>query len=241
MDDRLKPEFLDELREIAADAAGPMLICGDFNQIYQAADKNNNRLNLRLMRRFRRALDDIAVDELFLHGRLYTWSNERRRPTMERIDRAFANMLWLEQFTNHHLKSLSSDYSDHAPLLLQLNTEPWATPRFRFEAFWVKVDGFDDFVRQAWDCDLTGVDDCRALDFKLRRTAQALKSWSMRNVGSVRLQLFMAREIIGQLDVAQETRTLSNDGVLLRDELKRHSLGLASLARTIARHRSRIC
>lgn len=75
VDDRLKPEFLDELREIAADAAGPMLICGDFNQIYQPADKNNNRLNLRLMRRFRRALDDIAVDELFLHGRLYTWSN----------------------------------------------------------------------------------------------------------------------------------------------------------------------
>lgn len=81
---------------------------------------------------------------------------------MERIDRAFANMLWLEQFTNHRLKSLSSDCSDLAPLLLQLNTEPWATPRFRFEAFWVKLDGFDDIVRQAWDCDLTGVDACRA-------------------------------------------------------------------------------
>jgi hypothetical protein len=27
--------------------------------------------------------------ELHLHGRLYTWSNEREDPTLERIDRAF--------------------------------------------------------------------------------------------------------------------------------------------------------
>jgi len=47
------------------------------------------------------------------------------------------------------------------------------------------LDGFDDVVRQAWDYDLVNVDACRALDFKLRRTAKALKSWSMHNVGSV--------------------------------------------------------
>lgn len=50
----------------------------------------------------------------------------------------------------------------------------------------------------------------------------------------------MAREIIAQLDVAQETRQLSDEELSLRDELKGHSLGLASMARTIARHRSRI-
>lgn len=95
MDEGLKLDFLDEIRAISADCVRPLLIRGDFNQIYQAADKNNSKLNLRLMRRFRHALDDIGVDELFLHGRLYTWSNERR-PTMERIDRAFANLQWLE-------------------------------------------------------------------------------------------------------------------------------------------------
>ena len=57
------------------------------------------------MRRFRRALDHMAVDELYLHGRLYTWSNERRRPTLERIDRAFATVQWLDAFPNHHLPS----------------------------------------------------------------------------------------------------------------------------------------
>jgi exonuclease III len=45
----LKLAFLDELREVHAEAMGPLLICGDFNQIYHAIDKNNNRLNLRSM------------------------------------------------------------------------------------------------------------------------------------------------------------------------------------------------
>ena len=75
--------------------------------IYQAADKSNDRLNLRSMRRFRRALDDMQVDELYLHGRLFTWSNQRRRPTLERIDRAFATVQWFEQCADHHLRTLS--------------------------------------------------------------------------------------------------------------------------------------
>ena len=78
------------------------------------------------------------------------------------------------------------------------------------------------------------------VDFKLRAIAKALQSWSMRNVGSVRLQLFMAREIIAQLDAAQDTRLLTDEELSLRKELKMHTLGLASLARTIARQRSRI-
>jgi hypothetical protein len=97
-----------------------------------------------------------------------------------------------------------------------------------------------EVVQQAWSCSLSNIDACRVLDFKLRRTAKALKSWSMKNVGSVRLQLFMAREIIAQLDLAQESRELSDEECELRQELKQKSLGLASLARTIARHRSRI-
>jgi hypothetical protein len=140
----------------------------------------------------------MGIHQLYLHGRLYTWSNERRRPTLERIDRASATVQLLEAFPNHHLRSLSSDCSDHAPRLLRLCTEPWAKPRFHFEAFWVRLEGFEDVIRQACDCPLSNIDACRVLDFKLRRTAKALQSCSMRkrNIGSVRLQLLMDRELI---------------------------------------------
>jgi exonuclease III len=52
--EELKPGFLNELQDVRAHATGPVLICGDFNQIYRAADKNNARLHLRSMRRFQR-------------------------------------------------------------------------------------------------------------------------------------------------------------------------------------------
>lgn len=236
--DELKADFLEELRVARAHAMGPLFLCGDFNQIYLAADKNNDRLCLRAMRRFRRLIDDLQVQEIYLHGRLYTWSSQRERPTLERIDRAFACLQWLEAFPSHHLRCLSSDCSDHSPLLLQLCTQPWAKPRFRFESFWVRLEGYEDAVKKAWDAPLPGADACRLLDFKLRRAAKALQSWSM-NIGSVRSQLFMARELIAQFDKAQESRPLTAAEQADHRNLKFWSLGLASLSRTIARQRSR--
>ena len=74
------------------------------------------------------------------------------------------------------LRCLSTGSSDHAPLLLQLWTVPWAKPRFRFEAFWVRMEDFEQVVAQAWDGNITGVDACRLLHIKLRKTAKALQS-----------------------------------------------------------------
>jgi hypothetical protein len=95
-------------------------------------------------------------------------------------------------------------------------------------------------MEAAWSCTLDNIDACRVLDFKLRRTTKALKRWSMQNIGSVRLELFMVWELIAQLDAAQDHRDLSEPERELRSNLKRRSLGLASLSRTKARQRSRI-
>jgi hypothetical protein len=43
------------------------------------------------MGRFCRFLNDLKLLELHLHGRLFTWSNERTNPTLERIDRVFVS------------------------------------------------------------------------------------------------------------------------------------------------------
>lgn len=65
---------------------------------------------------------------------------------MERIDRVFATVPWLEGHPYHHLHCRSTDCSNHTPLLLVMCTEPWARPWFRFESFWPKVDGLLDVV-----------------------------------------------------------------------------------------------
>lgn len=84
------------------------------------------------------------------------------------------------------------------------------------------------------------MDAFRTLDYKLRNTAIALKRWSAKHVGSVRLQLAIAKEIVYRFDQAQDFRSLAPHEQSLRNKMKIRCLGLASLLRTIMRQRSRI-
>lgn len=117
--DNDKIEFLGELLQFGQACSGPWFLCGDFNMIYRAQDKNNDCLDRRCMRRFRSFLNQARLEEISMVGRMYTWSSERDRPTLELLDRMFATADWFSEFPNHLLKPLSSDCSDHCPLLLQ--------------------------------------------------------------------------------------------------------------------------
>jgi hypothetical protein len=67
-----KITFLEEIKEPWTNIHGECLISGDVNLIYKAEDKNNLRLNRRLMGRFKAALDELELRELPLHGRKFT-------------------------------------------------------------------------------------------------------------------------------------------------------------------------
>ena len=75
---------------------------------------------------------------------------------------------------------------------------------------------------------------------KFKATVRALQSWSQRTVGHISSQLELAREVLHQLEIAEDTRGLSGQEQWLRNKLKPQSLALASLQRTNARSRSRI-
>lgn len=74
-DNQEKIQFLQELRDIRSQCTGPWVVAGDFNLIYKDEDKNNSNLNRAMMGRFRRWINDMAVTELPLHGRKFTWSS----------------------------------------------------------------------------------------------------------------------------------------------------------------------
>lgn len=63
---------------------------------------------------------------------------------------------------------------------------------------------------------------------------------SQKHIGSIRLQLAVAKEVVLKLERAQDRRPLTSDEAQLRRELRYECMGLASLARTIAQQRSRI-
>jgi hypothetical protein len=92
------------------------------------------------------------------------------------------------------------------PLLLLTDNVAKVHKRFHFRAYWPKFPGFLDVVQRAWHCPLINADPCRHLDWLLRNTACALKSWSDRCIGSIRQQLELAKEVVYQLDMAQDRR-----------------------------------
>jgi hypothetical protein len=95
-------------------------------------------------------------------------------------------------------------------------------------------------VSSAWTSVPAGPCPFITLAKKFKATSRGLQSWSDQVVGRVNFQLALSREILHQFEIAQDSRQLSSGELWLKNNLKKHSLALASLQRTIARLRSRI-
>ncbi|WVZ62402.1 hypothetical protein U9M48_012158 [Paspalum notatum var. saurae] len=235
-----KELFLEELAAARDVCSGAWVVVGDFNLILDLADKNNDRINRRQMRLFRHHVGELELQDLLLHGRVFTWSNEREQPTLVRLDRVLVSMEWEELHPNSLLQAFSSDASDHSPLVLQTNFGIMRKPRFHFECFWPKLEGYQDALIGGWRSPRTERNPYHRLDACFWSLIRELQSWSARRVGLIKDQLAAAREIILKLDRAQDFRALSEDELSLRAALKQRVLGLSSLERTMARQRARI-
>jgi hypothetical protein len=95
-------------------------------------------------------------------------------------------------------------------------------------------------AKEAWDKPLLATDAIRRLHIKLARTAKALKKWEKNNTRNIKMQLAIIKEVIWQLDQAQERRNLSQSEYAIRDRLKEIYLGLLAMERVRARQRSRM-
>lgn len=89
-----KMEFLDELKQIEPPPDTPWLLIGDFNLIRFPNEKNNNNFHRSDAESSNNTIDLLALLELPLLDRQFTWSNKRANPTLERIDRVFINLAW---------------------------------------------------------------------------------------------------------------------------------------------------
>jgi hypothetical protein len=80
-----KVNFLRELTERRSLCPGPWLLLGNFNMILDQLDRN-------MMSWFRHFVHEHELKHLYLHGHLFTWSNEREAPTLTRINRTLISV-----------------------------------------------------------------------------------------------------------------------------------------------------
>jgi hypothetical protein len=75
---------------------------------------------------------------------------------------------------------------------------------------------------------------------KMARTTKALSTWAKQLFPLGKLTTIICREIIAQLDNAQESRVLFAEETQLKRLLKSRIMGLTAIERSIARQQSRL-
>jgi hypothetical protein len=92
---------------------------------------------------------------------------------------------------------------------LQVQLEHYRNPSFRFENFWVHVEGFTDLVEQIWSSPVHSALPFKRLNTKLARVAQGIKRLCKEKIGDTRMWLAIIKEVLLHLEVAQEIRALA--------------------------------
>jgi hypothetical protein len=128
------------------------------------------------MLHFREFDSNQELKEIYMHGRLFTWSNERRVPTMSKIDRALILVDWDPAFLDVLLQAISTSISNHALLHLSMNVSHKPKRRFKFELFWLNLEGFNDVIKDGWRCEATIVDPFLRLDACYQNLAAHLQA-----------------------------------------------------------------
>nr|CAD1835780.1 unnamed protein product [Ananas comosus var. bracteatus] len=83
-----KAGFFQELRNSRQFSRSLWVALGDFNVLLSLQDKNGSPSNISDILAFREAISDMGLFDLPLQNKTFTWSNGRRNPTLERLDRA---------------------------------------------------------------------------------------------------------------------------------------------------------
>jgi hypothetical protein len=211
---------MEELKEIAPTDGVLWLLCGDFNMIRFAHEKNNDNFRPWEADAFNDTINDLSLIELPLVDRQFTWSNRRASPTLERIDRAFINLAWDAVLPNSILSSLTRTTSDHVPLKIQISSSIPKSTIYRYEPSWTLQPGFHDVIQSAWSLHHSPSDSAASLVIHLKRTRAASKTWRIRQ-GSKSQRETDCKIVISILDAIKECRVLTRHEFVLREIIVR--------------------
>lgn len=131
-------------------------VIGDFNQILRLShhsEYQSQDIDISGMDDINLALQDDELFEAQAKGLPYTWwNNQEDSPASKKIDHAFINQTWAENFPGSYADFLEPLQSDHAACLFQVPSINFATKRpFKFFQHVVNHHEYQESVNQAWN------------------------------------------------------------------------------------------
>nr|CAD1829772.1 unnamed protein product [Ananas comosus var. bracteatus] len=153
----------------------------------------------RQILRFREVVTELGLIDLPIRNCEFTWSNGRRNPFLERLDRAFISQGWQSVFPRSTLRAL---------------------PRPRFESYWLRYPSLNEVVSNFWNLTVSGLETRTGFYSKIKKVTEAIKSWSAGLSSSVKKQANVCLAWIEWLDKAAECRSLTDLELAIRPKLK---------------------
>lgn len=150
-DDPSKPQFITELRQIAARISHPWIIAGDFNLVRWLTDRSALQRSYSLMDGFNKFITDTGLIDIPLRNRVFTWSSKRPQPVFSKLDRVFSSLEWMTSYPVITLEASEIIVSDHSPLILTCKGLRQTRKFCKFEKFWFRYQIPRAMVQNLWN------------------------------------------------------------------------------------------
>lgn len=179
-----------DLLNLSTNSSLPWIVGGDFNCVLATTKVvGRGRFDFPSADDFNDFIQFTGLDELQYHGNLFSWCNNQQGidRIYKRLDRPLGNTEWLEK-VSYFVTYLDRVYSDHAPMLIEENSEWNGGPSpFKFQTMWLEHPNFLDFVRYKWDYTASS-SPLLNLCLKLKGLKQNLKWWNKNEFGDINLK-----------------------------------------------------
>ena len=179
---------------------------------------------------FQQVISELHLCNLVAIGQKFTWMNIREEEgfVMERLDRAFVSVDWVNSYPQYSLQNLPIVDSNHGPILLNFEQQlPFRKRPFRFELMWINHPYCNDMILQAWNLHTKGSRGAQ-LNNKLANVKKEAIGWNKFVFGraylEIKKKLAELREIqdlITSTEDVREEKTLRKEleGLLNREEI----------------------
>ena len=197
------------------------LLLGDFNFLRSVDNRNLPGGDINDMFIFNEVIGHLGLLELPIKGRSYTWSNMQDIPLLEQLDWFFTSVDWITDYPMTEVLPLARTASDHIPCLVSIKTTIPKSNLFRFENYWLELEGFMECVESSWLTSSRKTHITAKIADKFKHLRMCLKRWQM-NVSKLKLLISKCNHVVFLLDELEEWRPLFRQEFNFRKIVKAH-------------------
>lgn len=203
----------------------PWCVGSDFNEIRNVGERKGCIRRDRRMVEFNEFIEGLALYNVPMHGRRFSWSNSEDGGRWSRIDRVLLEPEWMRKF-KFKLWGLPRGVFDHFPLILMEHERDWGPKPFRFLNAWSLHPKFLDVVKQSWEASNVSRWAGFIIATKLRYLKLELKKWNNEVFGNVSYSLKKAEVEFRELDLLAESRDLTEAEIVRQREVRKEMWSL---------------